>query len=172
MEKRVYRYRVKPHQIATSISFLQDQLPVIAGMTRTAKIDGHSFKNMPVYSLGGKSIFHLFDNYKDLNPVQNLRIGRDNFVKVTQFMCKKGEIRTGLSSYYVKLRDVGNIYSRMMDRIDSIDGLVGLERCGGADIKMNTKALRERWRKLEQFLAYEFRARHLKISHICKAHCY
>lgn len=59
----------------------------------------------------------------------------------------------------------------MLDRIGSMGVVVGLERYGGVDIKENTKKLRGRWNQLEQFLAYEFRAIHIKTTHTCKAHC-
>ena len=90
IEKKLYSYRVKPHQISTSISFIQDQLPVIARMTRNAKMDGHRFSNMPVFSLGGTAITQLWNNYTAMNPDTNARIGRDIFFKVAKFMCKKG----------------------------------------------------------------------------------
>ena len=168
---RVYPYRISPEKIATSIAYLQNQLPVIAGMTRTAKIDGYKFPNMSVYSLGGHSLMDLYGNYKELHPTKATRLGRTNFLKIGRLLCKKGEIRTGLSSYYVKLRDVGNIFSKMLDSIGNIGGLVGLQICGGLEISMNLKNLRAGWKKLEQFLSYEFRARHLKITNTCKSHC-
>jgi len=73
--KRAYSYRIKPEQIATSIQYLLTQLPVIAGMTRTAKIDGYSFRNLPVHSRGGKNILHLFTEYKNLHTDENTRVG-------------------------------------------------------------------------------------------------
>ena len=71
----------------------------------------------------------------------------------------------------MKLREVGNIFSKMLDSIGNIGGLVGLEICGGLEISMNLKNLRAGWKKFEQFLSYEFRARHLKITNTCKSHC-
>ena len=41
----------------------KEQLSVIAGMAQNAKIDGHNFRNMPVYSSGGNTMTTLFDDY-------------------------------------------------------------------------------------------------------------
>ena len=95
--QRFYAYRVQPERIATSMQFLQGQLPVIAGLTRNVKISGHLFQNLPVYSSGGHSLTGLFESYSRLYPKEH-RIGRTNFLGISRMMCKKGEIRAGLSS--------------------------------------------------------------------------
>jgi hypothetical protein len=106
--KKKYTYRVKVEKICSCILYLQENLPIVPGKTRSAKIDGYSFPNMPVYSLGGKSLTRLFHNYKSLHT-EDERIGRPNFMAMAKLLCTKGKMKTGLSSYYVRLRDVGNI---------------------------------------------------------------
>ena len=88
---RFYSYWVKPEQIATSIQFLQEQLPVIPGLTRNIKINGHLFQNLPVYSSGGHSLVCLFASYGRVYPKEH-RIGRNNFLEIGKMMCKKGKI--------------------------------------------------------------------------------
>ena len=75
---------------ATSIAYLQNHLPIIAVMTRTAKIDGYKFKTMSVNSLGGHSLMDLFGNYNELHPTKATWLGRNNFLKIGQILCKKG----------------------------------------------------------------------------------
>ena len=45
-----YRYRVASKSIAVSIEYLQAQLLIVAEQTRSVKIDGNLFYNLPVYS--------------------------------------------------------------------------------------------------------------------------
>lgn len=126
--KRAYSYLVKPEWMATSICYIQNQLHVIARMTRTANINGQSFWSSFSYSLGGKSIIDLFKNYKDLYPANETRLGRYNFLKVTQVLAKRGQLRTCILSYCVNLHDVGSIFSNMMDTIGSLNEIGEIER--------------------------------------------
>ena len=68
---------------------------------------------------------NLFDDYKrthaNITP-----LGRHNFIKVSQIPCQKGEIKTGLSSYFVKVRDVSEVLNRMLDRVGSLSNVVGI----------------------------------------------
>ena len=89
---------------------------MVAGLVRDVKFDGHLFINLPVYSSGGKSLMKYYDLYKTLYPIED-RIGRDNFLKVSKLLCKKGEIRAGLSTYYVRIRDTGEVIGRMIKRM-------------------------------------------------------
>ena len=80
-------------------------------------------------------------------------------------------MRTGLSSYYIKLRDIGYSLNEMMERVSTLENIVGYERLGDTDLKSNALSINDKWKKLEQFLAYEYRAHHLKISDFCQNHC-
>ena len=65
-------------------------------------------------------------------------------------MCKKGEIRARLASYYVRLRDAGDTLCYMLQRLGGLggtDNLVGLQNLGSNVLGMNTKNLHERWKK-------------------------
>ena len=166
--RRKYPFRVKPYMIATAIQYLQEQLPVIAGRTRNAKIDGHIFRNLPVHSIGGKSFILLFEQYKILHPNKKRRIGRTNFITVGKMLCMRGELKTGLSSYYVCVRDANRIYRRMLARLGEIEGIVGLQ---GGDIAPNITRLEELWADTEKFVQYEYSAKHIDIHSTCKSHC-
>lgn len=76
---------------------------------------------------------------------------------VSHLLTKKDDIRTCLFPRYVKLRDVGNIFSRMMGHNGTLDGIVDMDRYGGTTIKVTTQALRDRWGKLKQLLEYELK---------------
>ena len=104
--KTQYSYCVKPRMIFTGIQFLQSQLPVIHGKVVDRKIYGHLFRIFPVHSSGGKSLKNLFEAYSlnFTNTLEN-RVGRKNSVALGKILCKKGEIKTGFSSYYVELHD-------------------------------------------------------------------
>ena len=76
VRQRDYKCRVSPEKIASCITYLQAQLPIVAGRTRNMKIDGHVIKNLPVYSRGGKSLWPLFNDYKKVYANKQTRIGR------------------------------------------------------------------------------------------------
>ena len=88
-----YTYK-KTEKILTSIIYLQGQHPIIAGMTRTIKIDGHRFENMPVYSLGGKSLVALSKSYVEIQPDKSISIGRHNIKKIGKLLCNKSKLCT------------------------------------------------------------------------------
>ena len=171
LRKRQYKHRLKPEQISTSIKYFQEQLPIIPGMTRNAKIDGHVFPNLPVHSLGGKSLTKLFRNYCTMFPMKKNRIGQTNFVKMGKLLCKRGEIRTGLSSYYVNVRDVGDVLCRMLVRLKEFNDYVGLASLGDVDYQKNLEKLKVDWENIVQFLSYEFRTHHVSINSPCAGHC-
>ena len=160
LEKQKYIFRVNPTKIASSIEFVQDNLPVVAGLVRDVKFDGHVFQNLPVYSSGGKSLMKYYDLYKTLYPIED-RIGRDNFLKVSKLLCKKGKQRAGLSTYYVRIRDVGEVIGRMIKR------MVDLHK----SLKGECDNLTSRWTTLESFFTYEYCAKHLELESNCKQHC-
>ena len=102
---RSYSYHVRPELIATSIQFLQVQHPVISDLTRNVKVNSHLFQNLPVYSSGGHSLMELFESCYRVLDISD-RIGRAGFLRISQMLRKKVEIRDGLSSYYVPLRTI------------------------------------------------------------------
>ena len=116
MPKRKYPFRVNPSSVATCIQNLQGRLPIIAGKTRNVEVDGNIIKNLPIYSRGGKAIEKLCQDYHRVFPDKKFRIGQRNFSKVVRILCKKGTIEIGLSFYFVKLRDVSAIFTRMMKK--------------------------------------------------------
>ena len=133
---------------------------MVAGLVRDVKFDGHLFRNLPVYSSGGKSLMKFYSLYKALYPIGD-RIGRDNFLKVSKLLCKKGEIRAGLSTYYVRIRDTGEVIGRMIKRMADLCEL----------LKDECDNMTSRWSALESFFQYEYRAKHLELESSCKQHC-
>jgi len=85
--------------ITTGIQFLQGQLPVIPGTTRNIKIDGQKFENLLVYSTGD-----VLNEYKSLQSNPTDRVGLQNFFVLGKTLCTKGEMKTGLSSYFMNIR--------------------------------------------------------------------
>jgi len=93
--------------ITTGIQFLQGQLPVIPGTTRNIKIDGQKFENLLVYSTGegvGGSLMNVLNEYKSLQSNPTERVGLQNFFVLGKTLCTKGEMKTGLSSYFMNIR--------------------------------------------------------------------
>ena len=115
---------------------------------------------------------NLFDDYKRTHA-NITTLGRHNFIKVSQILCQKGEIKTGLSSYFVKVRDVSEVLNRMLDRVGSLSNVVGIGFTrGDTEILNDTNYLKELWLKVEQFLQYEYSAHHIVPDSEYKCHCY
>ena len=68
---------------------------------------------------------NLFDDYKRTHA-NITTLGRHNFIRVSQILCQKGEIKTGLSSYFVKVRDVSEVFKRMLDQVGSLSNVVSI----------------------------------------------
>ena len=83
------------------MQYFQEQLPVIPGKTRNAKIYWNLISNLLVYSLGGRSLMKLFESYKSMYPNEKDQIGKTSFIKAGKMLCTKGEIKKGLFPYYV-----------------------------------------------------------------------
>ena len=92
---------------------------------------------------------------------------------MVKLLCQKATIKTGLSSYYVKLKDVSEVYGRMMDRINELPNIRGLgfvENC--TSITSDTNHMCKLWEELEQFLQFEYSAYHIILDAPSKCHCY
>jgi len=59
----------------------------------------------------------------------------------------------------------------MLDRIDNLEGIVGLVSCGSHEIKQNVNTMLGKWHDIEQFLAYDYRTHHIRIQSDCAACC-
>ena len=115
----------------------------------------------------------LFEDHKSIYPNAKTRIRRANFLKVTKLLCSKGTIKTGLSYYYVKLRDAGRVFDRMMKRIAELENIIGIGfEEGSYTIENDSKYLLSKWEALDQFLQYEYSAHHVKLDDECRCHCY
>jgi hypothetical protein len=95
----------------------------------------------------------LFDNYATLYAAKD-RIGQRNFTAVARLLCMKGQMKTGLSSYFVRLRDVSNILRRMLIRLADFNDVIGL---GFKDndndyIEKDTNYLLDEWSSAYQFV--------------------
>lgn len=76
-------------------------------------------------------------------------------------LCKKGEIKTGLSLYYVRLCDCGQVLNKMLKILiqflpDSSDTFLSFQK---------------QWIELEQFLQYQYAINYIAMSFTCKAYC-
>ena len=91
----------------------------------------------------------FFDLYCSFYPI-------DQRVGIT--LCKKGEMRGRLSTYYVRIRDCAEIISRILIQIVDLDETT----------KDECDDLLTRWGVLETFVTYEYCAKHLELDSRCK----
>ena len=82
-------------------------------------------------------------------------------------------MQTGLSSYFVRLRDVGRIIIRMLNRLSEIDGITGIGFSDNDDknIEKDCDYLLEQWETVYQFVQYEYSYNHLLVNSSCRCHC-
>lgn len=178
--KREYTFRVSPDKMISALSFLQNSLQVRPGAIRSVTFAGHSFNGLPVYSRGGVNIDSLHETYKfSLGGVNAL--GLNIFGELTKLLTSRGQIKTGLSTYYVRLKYVSSLYLGMLERLQEIDGVASkpgfLFKTTPDDLTKNTtikddcEALITKWRNMMQFLSYQFSEQHLQINSVLKVLC-
>mmetsp|Transcript_27310 Transcript_27310/g.39559 ORF Transcript_27310/g.39559 Transcript_27310/m.39559 type:complete len:194 (-) Transcript_27310:94-675(-) len=95
--KHTYTHRVDATKLGTAVQFIQQNLCVKAGAVRDVSIAGHTFRDMPVYERGGKSIKSLLEAYR-VAFVEDERVGEHTFAEITRLLTKRGESKCGLST--------------------------------------------------------------------------
>lgn len=83
-----------------------------------------------------------------------------------KLLTKRGKTKAGLSTYYIRMRDFGATFQKMMKRIVEI---FDVDNQGGALAKVNL--LLEERSNIEQFVLWEFSNKHLQISPEDIIHC-
>jgi hypothetical protein len=164
---RSYIYRVDPRKLISGLDYLTTKLPYRPGMTRSMRVGGFTFHFLPVYQRGGKSLDNLFAEYK--TSQQNISqpyLGEKSFVELTKMMTKKGQSKTGLSTYYVKLSHAFNVFNDMLRRLTRMDNVSSLEW-----LKSETKMLREDCDTRKDFLTYRYSKEHIQIEDKSPSHC-
>jgi hypothetical protein len=96
-------------------------------------------------------------------------------------MTKKGECKTGLSTYYVRIKHCQDVFIRIMKRLSSmprIKELPGIfkhesptQGTGVWTVSDDTKLLAKQVEELHDFLTYSYSAKHLKLEDGMKCHC-
>ena len=132
------------------------------------KIEGHLFKNMPVYSRGGIAVSTLFKDCVTKNIALSLRVGNHNFDKIAKLLCFKGQIKTGLSSCFFKSRDCGK--DGMLKRLSEFADLVGIGFNGLSDVSNYSNHSLEEWKNVEMCLQCEHSLNHVAIDSTCESH--
>ena len=165
--KQNYTHQIDSIKLSTAMTFLQETLCVKPGVTRDVRITGDTFKNMPVYKRGGKSIESINDAYNIIFS-EGERVGRNTFVELTKLLTKKGESKAGLSVYYINLRYSASIFTQMMKRV-SCFAFASFDEQRFANKEAET--LIEEWKKMQMFLMWEYSNKHLKIEDGDRTHC-
>jgi len=104
------------------ILFLKDSLSVKPGVVCDVTIAGHTFKSLPVYERGGKSIESLNEVYSTVYRKEEL-VGIHLFVDIVKVITNRGEAKAGLSTYYTiqNMGTHGSITGKTMTRIICFD---------------------------------------------------
>ena len=164
LPKHNYTFRVDGLKLATAISYLQDHLQVKPGALRNVRMDGYTFKSVPVYERGGKTKEDLYKAYKGVTGDSS--IGRDTFYDLLVLLSKKGEAKAGLSVYYMNMRYYNEVFQRMMKRVNCFS-----LKEGSQDVGDQVNGLLEKWRAIYQFICFEYSSLHLKLSDEDRSHC-
>jgi hypothetical protein len=180
-----YKYRVPTELLKVAVEFLTSTLSARPGVTRNVKFSNHVFRNMPVYIRGGDPIReNLYKEYGRCQREEGAKaIGKHTFEELTKLLTKKGECKTGLSTYYIKLRYATDQYQKMITRLGASEHYGQLPGCfvpdeseltGTADEKReqhatwmvadDCKYLGERMEEITSFLAYRYSELHLNLD--------
>ena len=176
-DKRDYSYRVDPTRIHSALSFLQTSLQVRPGAIRSISFDGYKFNGLPVYTRGGVSVKNLHEIYCKSLGGQNT-LGNKTFRAYTKLLTTRGVEKTGLSTYYVRLKYVSSVYLSMLERLQAITviserpGLFFGDNPMEWTIKNDCCLLTEKWNDTMQFLSFQFSEANLKIDNTyCSVLC-
>ena len=99
---------------------MQEKLHLKSVSLRNVTIDGHKFKNIPVYERGGKGLRSLFNKYQDSLPEIECSVGFGIFHDIVKLLTMCGESKSGLYTYHIKFRHNKNFFGAMVDRIGQI----------------------------------------------------
>ena len=168
---REYTFRVAPNKIISALLFLQSALQVRPGAIRSVSLAGHTFQGMPVYTRGGTSVETLYQTYS--NSVDAIdRLGITTFIDFSKLLTARGVEKTGLSTYYVRLKYASSIYIGMIERIKQIKELTVLPgMLPPTNFEVNEwlvdndcDLLLLQWKNILQFLSYQYSEKNLKID--------
>ena len=182
-KRQGYTYRVDPDNMRSALTYLQTALQVRPGALRSIKYCNYTFKGLPVYTRGGISKRNLHEAYKLSMVDEGKYLGRHTFGDLTNLLTSRGIEKTGLSTYYVRLKYIGQIYEGMIKRIQEIDTIASRKGILCIDlsttnieehiptIKDDCALLEQNWQNVWQFLAFKFSEVHLQIDSTCPVLC-
>ena len=112
-------------------------------------------------------MYNLHNSYKELFTASQ-RIGRDTFRDVVRFLTKRGESKSGVSTYYIQFRYASSVFVKMINRIKDFHFKTQVSRVGRLAM---SKELLDLWEKIEQFLKWEYSSLHMLIKDSNNVHC-
>ena len=123
------------------------------------KVDGYLIKNLPVYIRDIIPAQSLFQSYVDSFDKEEC-VGRHTFLELTNLMTMHGEMKAGLSTYYIQLRDSSNVFCAMMRSVQNIPLLTRNEN----QLKSEADKFIAEWKTLEQFMMWDYPNNHLSLD--------
>lgn len=165
LPKHDYTYRVDATKISAVMQFLQSSLQVKPGLVRDVSIAGSIFRNMPVYERGAQTAEELFQAYKDA-VAESLTVGNPTFKDIVKLLTKRGQTKAGLSTYFIRMRDMGNTFISMLHRVQFI-----LKDIDDKTHVEYANQLIHEWKNIQQFVLWEYSNCHLKTSDKDAIHC-
>ena len=166
--KYTYAYRIDAAKLCTAVvQIMQQSLCLKTGVVRDVSIGGHTFRGMPFYERGGKSIESLLEAYREAF-VEDKRVGAHTFAEIMRLLTKRGESKCGLSTYYIHFRYFGSVFRRMMNRVQELN----FTSEGHSNFVKDTVAnLIEEWGDIEMFVTWNYAHRHLNVEDSDVCHC-
>lgn len=162
-----YSYRVSPEKLASAVQYIQSNLQVKPGQSRSMTIGGNVLHGLPVYQRGGLSYADLHKDYKNSFP-DELVLGQKTFRDIAAALTKKGEAKAGLSTYYIRFRNVGRRFEEMLERTLQFEYETPLQF---TEVQTRLKFVLAEWKEMCQFLDYGYSWNHLDLSSRDKSHC-
>ena len=74
-----------------------------------------------MYDRGGKALEGMFKNYMNALPDGDDILGEPTLKDIVKLPTMNGESKSGLSTYYIKLRHVKTVFDAMLDRIGEME---------------------------------------------------
>ena len=118
MQSYVSRDTIK---VVSLVQHIQGKLQLKAVRLLNVTIECHKFKSIPVYERVDKCIQSLFKEYQYELPENEGSIGFPTFHDIVKLLTLRGDSKYGLSTYYIKIFHVKNVFDHIIDRIGQID---------------------------------------------------
>lgn len=150
--------RVPLNQISQAMEYIMNVFQMIPGYMKSIHISGHYYSAVPVFTRGGQSLETTFKNFANSIPNYKTHLGYPTFTLLLSLLTSPGKSHAGLSTYYIDLIHMSNIFIEITAYMNCISEGIGSE-------------LKRDWEEHLLFVQYEYCTLHINDTDTDTYHC-